>query len=129
MAAGLSEGLHFTMIHPRLFHRFSFFLHPSKKKGFISANGLPRDSIGHYTRLGQRISNLDILARDAQRMSCAFVRAIKSYLLASLLAWGTWTAAPGTRHTEGGILRRRTLPRSDPTTDDKNSRVELAVGT
>ena len=27
-AAGLSEGLHFTMIHPRLFHRFSFFWHP-----------------------------------------------------------------------------------------------------
>ena len=28
LAAGLSEGLHFTMIHPRLFHRFSFFWHP-----------------------------------------------------------------------------------------------------
>ena len=28
LAAGLSEGLHFTMIPPRLFHRFSFFWHP-----------------------------------------------------------------------------------------------------
>ena len=26
-AAGLYEGLHFTMIHPWLFHRFSFFWH------------------------------------------------------------------------------------------------------
>ena len=26
--AGLPEGLHFTMIHPGLFHRFSFFWHP-----------------------------------------------------------------------------------------------------
>ena len=28
LSAGLPEGLHFTMIHPRLFHRFSFFWHP-----------------------------------------------------------------------------------------------------
>ena len=27
LALRLSEGLHFPMIHPRLFHRFSFFWH------------------------------------------------------------------------------------------------------
>ena len=39
--------------------------------GFLSANGLPRDSIGHYIGHGQRILvelNLNILARDAERM-------------------------------------------------------------
>ena len=35
------------------------------------ANGLPRESIGHYTRLGQRIVvelNSNIVVRDAIRM-------------------------------------------------------------
>ena len=68
LAVGLSEGLHFTMIHSRIFYRFSLFWHPELEYGFLSANGLPRESIGHYTGLGQRILvelNLNILARDA----------------------------------------------------------------
>ena len=47
------------------FHSFCIL---SYNKGFFSANGLLRESIGHYTGLGQRILkelNLNILARDA----------------------------------------------------------------
>ena len=33
---GTSQGISFTMIHPRLFKKFSFFLHPVlAKRGFF----------------------------------------------------------------------------------------------
>ena len=31
-AVGLTQGTPFTMIHPRLFHTFSFFCHPGPEK-------------------------------------------------------------------------------------------------
>ena len=44
---GTLQGIAFTMIHPRLFHTFSFFYHPGLvKRVFSFFNGVPRDTTG-----------------------------------------------------------------------------------
>ena len=48
------------------------------------ANGLPRESIGHYTGLGQRILvelNPNILVRDAIRMQSVMYNSIHTALV------------------------------------------------
>ena len=72
---GTSRGTPFTMIHPRLFHTFSLFCHPGRVKRDLfhwrQTQPVPRESIGHYTGLGQGILlelNPNILVRDEERM-------------------------------------------------------------
>ena len=66
------RGTTFTMIPPRLFHKMPILQHPGLvKRDFFQANGLPGESIGHYTGLGRQIYvelNPNILVRDAIRM-------------------------------------------------------------
>ena len=69
---GRSQGTPFTMIPPRLFHIMSFFRLPGLvKRDFFhwrQTQPVPRESIGHYTGLGQGILlelNPNILVRDA----------------------------------------------------------------
>ena len=64
------------MIPPRLFHIMSFFRLPGLvKRDFFhwrQTQPVPRESIGHYTGLGQGILlelNPNILVRDEERMS------------------------------------------------------------
>ena len=63
---------------PRLFHIMSFFRLPGLvKRDFFhwrQTQPVPRESIGHYTGLGQGILlelNPNILVRDEERMVCA----------------------------------------------------------
>ena len=68
---GTSRGTPFTMIHPRLFHRFSFFSHPGLVYGIFSANGLPREYHGQYTPLAfKNIKSVksNIIGRNVERM-------------------------------------------------------------
>ena len=72
---GTSRGTPFTMIPPRLFHIMSFFRLPGLvKRDFFhwrQTQPVPRESIGHYTGLGQGILlelNPNILVRDEERM-------------------------------------------------------------
>ena len=46
--AGLPQGTPFTMIHPKLFHTFSFFCHPGlpSKEGFLSLAANPTSPQG-----------------------------------------------------------------------------------
>ena len=45
LAAGLSKGLNFTMIHPRLFHTFSFYRHPGLVRRDFFSNGVPSTTV------------------------------------------------------------------------------------
>ena len=72
---GTSRGTPFTMIPPRLFHIISFFQLPGLVKRDIfhwrQTQHVPRESIGHYTGLGQGILvelNPNILVRDEEIM-------------------------------------------------------------
>ena len=73
---GRSQGTIFTVIPPRLFHIMSFFWLPGLvKRDFFhwrQTQPVPRESIGHYTGLGQGILlelNPNILVRDEERMT------------------------------------------------------------
>ena len=74
-AAGLPRGTSFTMIHPRLFHIFSFFRHPGLVKWdffhWRQTQPLPREYLGQYAGHGSPILvglNSNILVRDVERM-------------------------------------------------------------
>ena len=76
---GTSQGTLFTMIHPRLFHTFSFFCHPGPvKRDVLHCQQTQPDPREYHTQYYvvevQTLVELNpnVLVRDVERMAILF---------------------------------------------------------